>query len=112
MHFYLKVWKFIIASKLNDIKWKLFLKIKKYIRALKIESNQKERKQTILVHQSGTKHFYWVLLYGIRSFLASFHHFLWYFYVREMTTKASSRVFPLFHKIGNVVNFVLLRSEG
>ena len=30
---------------------------------------------------SGTKHFYWVPLYGTRSFHASFQHFLYCFYV-------------------------------
>ena len=40
---------------------------------------------------SGTKHFYWVPLYGIRSFHASFHNFLQCFYIdlREMPTKVS-----------------------
>ena len=39
---------------------------------------------------SGTKHFYWVPLYGIRSFHASFHHFPSCFCICEMPTKASN----------------------
>ena len=39
---------------------------------------------------SGTKHFYWVPLYGIRSFHASFHHFSQCFFIRQITVKASN----------------------
>ena len=39
---------------------------------------------------SGTKYFYWVPSYGIRSRYASFHHFSQRFYIREMATKAGN----------------------
>ena len=38
---------------------------------------------------SGTKHFYWVPLYGIRSFHTSFLVFSQCFYIHEMPSKAS-----------------------
>ena len=39
---------------------------------------------------TGTKHFYWVPLFGIRSCHASFHHFSECFCICEMPTKASN----------------------
>ena len=39
---------------------------------------------------SGKKHFYCFPLYGIRSFHASFHHFSFCFYKREIHRKASN----------------------
>ena len=44
------------------------------------------------------KLFYWVPLYRIRSFHASFHHFPQSFYICEVTTKASNE--------NNALNFI------